>query len=119
MDERILPAAYIPPAARLESGALLGPYPTFEFLGVHKGLKRLRQWVAENGALHLTLKEAAAVACLEPHYLSRAFRRHVGQTFLQWTRGYRIIYAVRAIESGAYPIDRVVKLVGYRDRRSL
>lgn len=119
MDERTLPAGSNRLDRRQERQVPAEPHATFELLGMHKGLKRLREWVAENGALYLTLKDAAEVACLEPHYLSRAFRRHVGQTFLQWTRDYRIIHAVRAIESGLYPIDRVVKLVGYRDRRSL
>lgn len=97
----------------------LNGYPTFTFSGVHMGLRRLRLWVAAHGALQLTLKDAAEIACLEPHYLSRAFRRRVGQTFLEWTREYRLAWAIRAIKSWQYSIDEVSRLVGYRDRRSL
>lgn len=97
----------------------LDKYPTFTFSGVHMGLRRLRLWVAAHGALQLTLKDAAEIACLEPHYLSRAFRRRVGQTFLEWTREYRLNWAIRAIKSGQYSIGEVSRMVGYRDRRSL
>lgn len=96
-----------------------GVYDTFEFSGVHEGLRRLRLWIAANGALRLTLRHAAAVAGLEPHYLSRVFRCRVGQTFLQWTRAHRTLWAIRAIETGAYSLDEVAKSVGYRSRRSL
>lgn len=119
MDRRTLPAASVGLDERGASGARLEPCPTFEFSGVHNGLRRLQLWVAINGALHLTLRQAAQIACLEPHYLSRAFRRRVGQTFLEWTREYRISRAVLAIESRRYSIDEVTRLVGYRDRRSL
>ena len=59
-----------------------GIYPTFEFSGVHEGLSRLRLWIAVNGAVGRSLREAADIASLEPHYLSRVFRRRVGRTFL-------------------------------------
>lgn len=119
MDQRTLPAASAGVDRRGASQAPLGLCPTFEFSGVHNGLRRLQLWVAVNGALHLSLRQAAQIACLEPHYLSRVFRRRVGRTFLEWTRGYRIIWAVRAIESGQHSIDEVAKLIGYQDRRSL
>lgn len=96
-----------------------GIYPTFEFSGVHEGLSRLRLWIAVNGAVGLTLREAADIASLEPHYLSRVFRRRVGRTFLGWTRQYRTICALRAIESCRYSIGEVSRLIAYRNRRTL
>lgn len=94
-------------------------YPTFELSYPHKGLLRLREWVAGHGGARLTRRVAASIACLEPHHLSAVFRDCTGLTFLQWRRGHRIVCALRAIESGIYRLDEVVHLVGYRDRRSL
>lgn len=88
------------------------------FLTRHKGLLRLKQWVAQNGALRLTLEHAAELACLSPHHFSTAFRKHGGVTFKEWRRQIRIWWAVGAIEAGQYSINEVVYLAGYRDRRA-
>lgn len=47
----------------------------------HDGLVRLQRWVAENDPVTLTLRQAATIASLEPHYFSRVFRECVGETF--------------------------------------
>lgn len=94
-------------------------WPTFEVSRRHWGMMRLQRWVSANGALRLTLREAAAISHLEPHYFSVAFHRDVGLTFREWRRSYRIAFAINAIESGQVPIKYVVHMVGYRDRRAL
>lgn len=73
---------------------------TFRLSRKHPGLNRLQQWVASNGALKLTLEQAAEIAALEAHYFSVAFHRHVGQSFLEWRRKYRAEVAVHLIRSG-------------------
>jgi two-component system, response regulator YesN len=116
MEEQTLPGA----SNRVDGRqAPPDPYPTFEFRGRNKGLQRLSRWIALHSALRLTLKEAAAIACLEPHYFSRAFHRHVGETFLEWRLRYRVAYAIDAIENGRVPINRIPELVGYHNRRSI
>ncbi len=94
-------------------------FPTFELAWPHQRLRRLQRWVAAHGALHLTLKEAARVAALEPHHFSATFHLCVGVTFGQWIREYRAALAVRALKCGRYSIAQVVEFVGYQDRRSL
>lgn len=88
------------------------------FSGRHRGLFRLKNWVAQHGALNLTLSQAAGVACLTPHHLSAAFHKHTGETFKKWRCRVRIFWAVSAIETGKHSIDEVMRLAGYRDRRA-
>lgn len=90
-----------------------------QFLRAHQGLIRLRGWIAVNGALDLGFREAATIACLEPHYFSFVFHRCVGITFIEWRRRYRVAYALQAIESGLASIDEIARIAGYSNRRSL
>ena len=96
----------------------IGKY-IFRLSRKHAALHRLQRWVAVNGALKLTLQQAAEIAALEPHYFSAAFHQHVGQSFLEWRREYRAKVAVHLINKGIFSIDYIGTLVGYRDRRSL
>lgn len=88
------------------------------FSGRHKGLLRLRNWVAQHGALNLTLTRAADLACLTPHHFSAAFHKHTGETFQKWRRRVRISWAASIIETGQHSIDEVMRLSGYQDRRA-
>ena len=92
---------------------------TFRISIAHAGLRRLQRWVAVKGAVTLSLKEAAEIASLEPHYFSVLFHRSVGKSFLEWRRRYRAEAAVRLIKSCDLSVSQAASLVGYRDRRSL
>lgn len=85
----------------------------------HAALRRLQQWAANTSPTGLTRKQAASIASREPHYLSFLFRREMGKTFLSWRREYRTSAAIAALKEGKLSIDEIVKLVGYRSRRSL
>lgn len=85
----------------------------------HEGLFRLRTWIAANGALSLDFRRAATIACLEPHYFSSVFHKHVGITFVEWRRRQRVAFAIEAIERRSCSIAAAAHLAGYRDRRSL
>lgn len=111
--------AYPSPARRKRAPALRDGHPTFELLKPHKRLQRLQKWIAANGALHLSLREAARIADLEPHHLSAVFHQCIGRTFLEWTRTHRIACAIQALERNQLSIDEVAELVGYESRRSL
>jgi transcriptional regulator GlxA family with amidase domain len=88
------------------------------FTGRHQGLLRLKRWVAQHGALTLTLPRAAELACLTPHHFSAAFHKHTGETFKTWRHRVRICWAVSAIEAGRHSINEVMHLAGYQDRRA-
>lgn len=85
----------------------------------HAALRRLQHWVANASPTGLTRKQAASIASREPHYLSYLFRREMGKTFLRWRREHRTSVAIAALEEGKLSINEIVKLVGYRSRRSL
>lgn len=86
---------------------------------IHAALRRLQQWAANTSPTGLTRQQAASIASREPHYLSYLFRREMGKTFVSWRREYRTSVAIAALEEGERSIDEIVKLVGYRSRRSL
>lgn len=92
---------------------------TLRLSGKHPALNRLQRWIAANEALKLTLRQAAEIASLEPHYFSAVFRRHVGQSFLEWRRDHRAEVAIRLIKNGGSSMSEIVTMVGYKDRRSL
>lgn len=106
------------PSLRTSRRAPPADFPTFELLKPHHRLQRLQRWLAAHCVPTLTLRDAATIAGLEPHYLSATFHVHVGVTFAQWTRDHRTAFAVRALGCGHYSIKEAAKLVGY-DRRSL
>lgn len=105
----------LPEVLRLPRKRRLGTSPA----ETHAALRRLQQWAANTSPTGLTRKQAASIASREPHYLSYLFRREMGKTFMNWRREYRTSVAIAALEEGKLPIDEIVKLVGYRSRRSL
>lgn len=88
------------------------------YSGRSNGLLRLKAWIAEHGALSLTLKDAAGIACMEPSYFSKHFRKHVGIGFKEWRRRLRVSWAVAALERGIAPLPEIIRLSGYRNRRA-
>jgi two-component system response regulator YesN len=86
--------------------------------GRHERLLRLTEWIAKNTALTLTLKEAARITCLEPHYFSQVFRKHVGESFREWRSRYRISWAMLAMDHSPQNINDIIQASGYRNRRA-
>ena len=86
----------------------------------NSSLIRFQRWVEENNAaaLKLSLKDAAAIACLEPCHFSKLFHRSVGISFKQWRLRRRISWATQALRDGSHSINDVVVLSGYRNRRA-
>ena len=86
----------------------------------NSSLIRFQRWVEENNAaaLKLSLKSAAAIACLEPCHFSKVFHRSVGISFKQWRLHRRISWATQALRDGSHSINDVVALSGYRNRRA-
>ena len=85
-----------------------------------KHAARLQRWLADgNSAVTLTLRRAAHIAALEPHYFSAAFHRWSGESFILWRRRQRVARAIEALQAGHQPVTDIAILAGYRDRRSL
>lgn len=86
----------------------------------NSSLIRFQRWVEENNsaALKLSLKDAAAIACLESCHFSKLFHRSVGISFKQWRLRRRISWATQALRDGSHSINDVVVLSGYHNRRA-
>jgi transcriptional regulator GlxA family with amidase domain len=102
----------------LDRGRVAMEGQSFRLSRTHAGLRRLQLWVATNGCLTLSLRQAAQIASLEPHYFSVVFHRVVGKSFQEWRRSCRVEVALRLIKSGEVNMSEIATLVGYRDRRS-
>lgn len=83
----------------------------------HERLLRLREWIAQNTALQLTLAEAARITCLEPHYFSQIFHEYVGESFRGWRFRYRISWALLAMNSDHHTLNEIIQASGYQNRR--
>jgi AraC-like DNA-binding protein len=81
---------------------------------------RFEKWLAAgNSPLTLTLRRAANIAALEPHYFSTVFHRRFGESFALWRRRQRVAKAIAELKARRLPVVEVATLVGYRDGRSL
>jgi len=103
----------------LPIGEILGAELVSTLRNGHPALVRLYHWVQANDPLPLTLREASAIACLEPHYFSGLFHRQTGMSFTDWRMRLRVFRAADLIAAGEVSIDQAVERVGYDDRRSL
>jgi len=57
--------------------------------------------------------EAARLACLEPTYFSKCFRKAVGISFARWSTHVRIEAARRLLETSNLRVKVVARAVGY------
>jgi AraC family transcriptional regulator len=78
-------------------------------------LERLVRDVQDRYRDDITLNELAAEARVHPVHVSRAFRKHYGETLGAYVRRLRIREARRLLESTSRPIRDVAVEVGYHD----
>lgn len=81
---------------------------------------RFHEWLAAgNSPVNLTLRDAARIAALEPHYFSAVFPRWFGESFAIWRRRQRVARAVDELKARRLSVTEVAIIAGYRNRRSL
>lgn len=90
----------------------------FQRLGSDRRLRKLHGHLTSNNRCHLTLKEAAALACLEQHYFSAYFHDRVGVTFSDWQQYLRIEQAKDMLTNCDPTIGQISSKLGYRDPSS-
>jgi transcriptional regulator GlxA family with amidase domain len=76
---------------------------------------RVLTYIKQNLSRHISLAEAAGIACLEPLYFSKRFRAVVGMTFLSWNTSERIEAAKKMLAAGTSSISAIAAAVGYAD----
>ena len=78
---------------------------------VERAVDYLREHLAEN----LSLVDVARAVGTAPSHLSRLFRRHRGETFVQVFCRLRVDAAKRLLRTGAYRVKETASLVGFKD----
>jgi transcriptional regulator GlxA family with amidase domain len=78
-------------------------------------IQRVIAYVANNLDRRITLAEAAGVACLEPFYFSKRFRKGIGESFVTWNARIRVEAARRLLLESNRSITAIAAAVGYGD----
>jgi AraC-like DNA-binding protein len=81
-------------------------------------MQRARDYIQQNYAENITLKELAAVSGLSPYHFLRVFRRDVGLTPHAYLNHVRVLRA-RALLQRGYPIAQAAVNVGFVDQSHL
>jgi AraC family transcriptional activator FtrA len=63
----------------------------------------------------ITLADAAKLACLEPLYFSKCFRKTVGTGFAKWNARLRVEAANNLLSSSNQSVTEIAAAVGYKD----
>ena len=75
----------------------------------------LLQHLAAHVGEPISLADAAEVVYLHPSYLSRAFRRITGMTFLDYLSNLRVREARKLLETTTMPLQRIAEACGLGD----
>ncbi len=78
-------------------------------------VERAVDYLREHLAQDLSLADVARAVGTAPSHLSRLFRRHRGETFVQAFCRLRIDAAKRLLRTGAYRVKEAASLVGFKD----
>jgi len=76
-------------------------------------MKRLRQYVDECYAEHISLSEAAQISGLQMSSFCSFFRTSVGINFTDWLRQVRISKAIELMRNSGLSITRIAHDVGF------
>ena len=63
---------------------------------------------------HVTLAQAAEIACMEPTAFSRFFHHRIGVKFSEFLRAYRVSRALREMEERDAPLKEIAGRAGFR-----
>lgn len=70
-------------------------------------------YLNENYTESITLKDLAARFYINPSYLCREFKKHVGSTVIQYINDLRILHAQRLLQETDKSVTDVSKIVGF------
>ncbi|MFP3153993.1 response regulator [Lachnospiraceae bacterium ZAX-1] len=78
-------------------------------------VQEVEDYVAENYARDVSLKDVSARVFISPQYLCRVFHMEKGASFVEWLNAYRIEKAKDILSTKDARITDVASLVGYND----
>lgn len=76
-------------------------------------LEAARDWLAENFAAPVSLRDAARVACCSPYHFHRQFTALFGETPQDFVSRLRLIEAKKLLVTTTIPVTEVCLQVGY------
>lgn len=80
-------------------------------------IKKVKDWVELHIKDNPSLTDAAELIHLNPTYFSEYFKKHAGETFMQYVVRVRIQYAKNLLTDHSLRIYDIAELVGYTDQR--
>jgi two-component system response regulator YesN len=81
-------------------------------------VERVKRFAERNYDKKVSLKEAAAIVCLSPKYLSRAFREYACTGFSDYKLKIKIDKAKEWLTSTGYTVDQISYKLGYQNAES-
>ena len=75
-------------------------------------------WIGENAAEDITLKQLAQTFGYDYHYLSRLLTNEYGINFRQLVNQYRVDAAIHLLESTDIPITQIALKSGFQNVRT-
>lgn len=75
-------------------------------------MEELLQYVRSNYRREVTLSEAAGILNISPEYFCRLFKKHTGQTFLEYLNAVRLLHFYRELLSTDYSITELMERNG-------
>ncbi len=78
-------------------------------------LRRVRDYVQDQLASHITLEDLAGVACLSTYHFCRSFKLATGLTPYHYVQQQRIEQATRLLRLGRLSVRQVARQVGYQN----
>ncbi|SEF80493.1 response regulator [Paenibacillus sp. UNC499MF] len=78
-------------------------------------LKEAEDWIGAHFVEEITLEQAAERVHLSPHYFSKMFKQHRGETFIDYVTRLRIERAKELMKNDELSLKEVCFEVGYKD----
>ncbi|MFP4638170.1 MAG: helix-turn-helix domain-containing protein [Spirochaetaceae bacterium] len=78
-------------------------------------IEQVRRFIERNPERDISLEEAAGWVRLSPQYLSRAFKRHVGLSFVDYVHAVRVHRAKELLRDTNLSVKEISAAVGYGD----
>jgi two-component system response regulator YesN len=78
-------------------------------------VEQIQEFVKNNCASDITLKDLSKVIYLTPNYLSNIFAKQMGKSFLDYLTECRMNKAKELLATGRYKIYDICEMVGYKN----
>jgi len=92
---------------------------SLDLIEIKDKIEKVKRFTEKNIGKSVRLKDAAAVICLSPKYLSRVFRQNTGMGFSKFRLGLTIEKAKELLQTTSFNINQIAYNLGYQNAESL